>query len=112
MSDPETRERHSRRLHDDETHVKKRLRLLKEKASFLNRDIERQPHRLHKISGMNCGNPNCIMCMNPRKAWKEQTIQERRFLQTKFYDDNDENEVYQSIHEDSRSLQSTQYSQA
>lgn len=113
MSDPETRERHSKRLHADETHVKKRFRLLKDKHSLVGRNIERQPHRLHKISGMNCGNPNCILCMNPRKAWGDGTIQEKRFSQPKFYEDKyDEEEACVSIHEDSRSLQSTQHSQA
>lgn len=86
MSDPETRERHSRRLHDEETHIKKRYRLLKEKSSFLGRKVERQPHRLSKVSGMNCGNPHCVMCMNPRRAWKDDTIQEKSFKQTQAWD--------------------------
>lgn len=112
MSDPETREHHSRRLHADETHVKKRLRLLKDKHSFVGRNLEKQPHRLHKVSGMNCGNPHCVMCMNPRKAWGDVTIQEKRFLQEKFYDDNNEGEACIGVYEDSRSLQQTQHSQA
>lgn len=83
MSDQETKDKHSRRLHDDETHVKKRVRLLKEKnAYFPKHQVQKQPHRLHKVSGMNCGNPHCIMCMNPRKGWKEKTMQEQSFQQT------------------------------
>jgi hypothetical protein len=39
---------------------------------------------------MNCGNPNCHMCGNPRKIWKEKTIQEKRFEQTeKYKEEND-----------------------
>jgi hypothetical protein len=30
---------------------------------------------------MNCGNPNCVMCANPRKVFKEKTIQEKRLEQ-------------------------------
>ena len=83
MSDQETKEKHSRRLHDDETHVKKRVRILKEKHAFLaDRKVVKQPHRLHKFTGMNCGNPHCVMCMNPRKGWDEKTVQEQSFEQT------------------------------
>jgi hypothetical protein len=83
MADQRTKEKHSRRLLDDETHVKKRYKLLKEKnAYFSGNAIEKQPHRLHKVSGMNCGNPDCLLCMNPRKAWKEKTMQEQSFEQT------------------------------
>jgi hypothetical protein len=31
---------------------------------------------------MNCGNPNCVMCGNPRKVWGEKTMQEKRFDET------------------------------
>jgi hypothetical protein len=30
---------------------------------------------------MNCGNPNCVMCGNPRKVFKEPTQQEKRLFQ-------------------------------
>lgn len=42
-------------------------------------DAEREPHRFHKKSALNCGNPSCVWCMNPRKAFGEKTFQERRF---------------------------------
>jgi hypothetical protein len=35
---------------------------------------------------LDCGNPNCVMCANPRKVWKEKTIQEKRFEQTEKFD--------------------------
>jgi len=38
-------------------------------------------HRYNKQSPMNCGNPKCLMCMNPRKVWKQKTIGERKFQQ-------------------------------
>lgn len=43
------------------------------------KDREKSPHRFHKRHALNCGNPNCIMCMNPRKAFGEKTMPERRF---------------------------------
>ena len=32
-------------------------------------------------SAATCGNPDCVMCGNPRKVFKELTIQERRMFQ-------------------------------
>lgn len=108
MSDQEAKDKHSKRLHDDETHIKKRARIIKEKSAYFPSHItEKQPHRLHKRSGMNCGNPNCVMCMNPRKAFGEQTIQEQKFYQDKFYD---ETEAYPSVHENSTDVWQSQYS--
>lgn len=83
MSNEYVKEKHSKRLYDDETHIKKRYKLLKAKSAYFpDHRVDRQPHRLHKISGMNCGNPNCVMCMNPRRSWKDKTLQEQSFEQT------------------------------
>ena len=38
-------------------------------------------HRLSKQHVASCGNSNCYMCGNPRKFFKEVTIQEKRFAQ-------------------------------
>jgi len=35
---------------------------------------------------LNCGNPKCIMCANPRKTFEELTIQEQRMFQDKLQD--------------------------
>lgn len=43
------------------------------------KDERKSPHRFHKKNALNCGDPKCVMCMNPRKAWGEKTIQERKF---------------------------------
>jgi len=40
-----------------------------------------QDHRFAKMHALNCGIPKCIMCGNPRKIWKERTLQEKRFMQ-------------------------------
>lgn len=41
----------------------------------------RQYHRLSKMNGINCGNPGCMLCINPRR-YGEKTIQELSFEQT------------------------------
>jgi hypothetical protein len=43
------------------------------------RDAGESNHRFHKKNALNCGDPNYVMCMNPRKAFGEKTMQERRF---------------------------------
>jgi len=102
MSDDQSKEKHSKRLHDDETHIKKRHKLLKAKSVYFENHVnDKQPHRLHKCSGMNCGNPNCAMCGNPRKIFKELTIQEKKFYQERLYD---EREVPLGVHENSEDI--------
>jgi len=41
----------------------------------------KEPHKFAKHHAMDCGTPGCMMCGNPRKVWKEETIQEKRFKQ-------------------------------
>lgn len=40
-----------------------------------------QPHRFAKMHSLNCGDPDCAMCGNPRKFFNERTIQERKFIE-------------------------------
>ena len=40
-----------------------------------------QPHRYAKRHALDCGVTQCPHCGNPRKVWKQRTIQERRFLE-------------------------------
>ena len=40
-----------------------------------------QPHRYAKMHSLNCGDPDCAMCGNPRKFYNERTIQERKFIE-------------------------------
>lgn len=93
MSDPETKEKRSKRLHHNETHIKKRFRQMKSLRSDTHL-YEREPHRLCDNGWSNCGNSNCVMCGNPRKFFNEKTIQERSFEQNKLWDSyRDEAEV-------------------
>lgn len=83
MSDQSQREKHSERIHQKETKLDKKVKLAKE---FNHEHALKNPHKYHKTSLFNCGNPKCVMCMNPRKAFDEKTMQERKFEQKELYD--------------------------
>ena len=82
MSKEEDRISHSKRLLKDENAIKKQTKIAKAAGS----DIS-QPHKFAKRHALNCGNPNCVMCMNPRKSFNELTMQEKKFIQTEGWDD-------------------------
>jgi len=67
---------HGKRIRQKKNHIKKQVKIAN-KANI----IVKQPHRYAKVKSMNCGNPRCIMCGNPRKLWGEKTMQERKFYQ-------------------------------
>lgn len=75
MSDEIAKLRHSKRLHKDEVKIKKQIKIAKEYGVPIK---EFEGHRFAKKHVLNCGNPKCVMCSNPRKVWKEKTIQEKR----------------------------------
>ena len=81
MSNEFTKEKRSKRLHAVETKIKKQVKIAKQKGLTDKDEVIRQPHRLAKHHAMDCGTPGCIMCGNPRKLFKEPTIQEKRFDQ-------------------------------
>ena len=86
MSDQKLREQRSKRLYNEEVKIKKRSKTLQQTHTYAP-SVDKQPHRLHKVTGMNCGNSNCVMCGNPRKIFNELTIQEQRGYQLKLWDD-------------------------
>jgi hypothetical protein len=86
MSDTETKEKHSKRIHSKETAIKKQVKIAKSHGFHTGPE-----HRLSKIHATTCGDPNCAMCGNPRKFFKEPTIQEKRFYQ------GDEHHAYHGI---------------
>ena len=79
MSTENDKFKHSKRLLKDENAVKKQTKIGKQ-YGMSNKEIE-QPHRLAKRHAMNCGNPKCFMCSNPRKIFNELTPQEKRLFQ-------------------------------
>jgi len=78
MSHEDDKEQHSKRIHQKEVKIRKQLRIAKK--SGIEKYLD-QPHRLIKQHAMDCGNPDCFMCANPRKIFGEKTIQEKRFYQ-------------------------------
>jgi len=79
MSNESDKIKHSRRLHQEEAAIKKQVKIAKTNG-LTNKDIK-EPHRLAKHHAMNCGDPKCMMCSNPRHTWKELTTQEKRLFQ-------------------------------
>jgi hypothetical protein len=82
MSDMEDKLKHSKRIHQKENHVSRQMDIRKS-HNF----PEDEAHKYHKMSGTNCGDSNCVMCGNPRKFFKEKTIQEKSFEQTEVWND-------------------------
>lgn len=89
MSHEDHKLKHSKRIHDTETHIKKQVQLAKNygyhklSSDMHNWNYLTQPHRNHKKHIFNCGDPKCHMCMNPRKSIGEKTVQEKSFNQIK-----------------------------
>lgn len=81
MSDENIKELRSKRLYSDEVKIKKQVKIAKAHGLTQNDKAIKEPHRLAKRHAMDCGNPGCHMCGNPRKTFKEVTIQEKRFEQ-------------------------------
>jgi len=76
MSNESDKFKNSKRRLNDENIVKKQTKI----AKTFNLPLA-TPHKFSKRHALNCGNPNCVMCMNPRKAFKELTHQENRLFQ-------------------------------
>lgn len=96
MSDEDTRNERAKRFKNDFRSIRKQLKL----AQAYKVDVEaKDVHRLAKIKVLNCGDPNCSLCTNPRKFNKGKNInslttKERAFLETiNWGDDEEENDV-------------------
>ena len=76
MSHEEEKVKHSKRILKTDNAVKKQVKIAKEFGIEV-----KEPHKFAKHHAMNCGNPKCFMCSNPRKVFKEKTIQEKRLEQ-------------------------------
>lgn len=76
MSHEQDKLKHSKRLYEDDVHIIRQVKIAKSAGM----DVK-EPHKFAKHHAMDCGNPKCILCSNPRKIFKEKTIQEKRFEQ-------------------------------
>ena len=88
MSNEENKLAHGRRIQQKNRHIARQVRI--RQAHGFNRlndatapggQVEANPHRYHKVSGVTCGSSRCMMCGNPRKFFKELTMQEKRQMQ-------------------------------
>lgn len=72
----------SQRRHRDEIAVKKQIKIAKAHGLTNKDKAIKEPHRLVKHHAMDCGNPDCYLCGNPRKTHKDKlTAQEKRLFQ-------------------------------
>lgn len=71
----------SRRRHKTDVAISRQVKIARSKGTFNQANIK-QPHRLAKHHAMDCGNPGCFLCGNPRKTHKDRlTAQEKRLFQ-------------------------------
>lgn len=77
--------KNSRRRHKTDVQVARQVKIARAHGlSDQDRSIK-QPHRLAKHHAMDCGNPKCLLCGNPRRnPWykkNRRTNQERKLFQ-------------------------------
>lgn len=71
----------SRRRHKTDVHIARQVAIAKQHGLGFNDKHIKEPHRHAKHHAMDCGQPGCMMCGNPRKTFKELTAQEKRLFQ-------------------------------
>jgi hypothetical protein len=77
----------STRRQRDENAVNKQVKIARQRGRFSDDHMMvKQPHRLAKHHALDCGNPRCYLCGNPRKLHKDKlTAQEKRLFQDTEY---------------------------
>jgi hypothetical protein len=72
----------SRRRFKDELAIKKQTKIAKAHGLTDKDKAVKEPHRLAKHHAMDCGNPGCYLCGNPRHLHKDGlTAQEKKLFQ-------------------------------
>lgn len=84
---PQEKEHHAKRIQQKERYIKKQVKIAKSHGFEVKQGEE---HRYAKHSATTCGDSNCVMCGNPRKFFKERTIQEKKFIQTETWNDTED----------------------
>ena len=80
MSTEEDKFKHSKRLQKEENAIHRQQKIALQHGADKNL-VEDEPHRFAKHHAMDCGNPECPTCGNPRKINKQLTAQEKRMYQ-------------------------------
>ena len=82
MSKEEDKFKKSKRLLKDENAVARQVKIAKAHGLTDKNKAVKEPHRLVKHHVMDCGNPQCPLCGNPRRTHKDTlTAQEKRLYQ-------------------------------
>ena len=73
----------SRRRHKTDVAIARQVKIAKQHhIDGYKSQMEKEPHRMAKHHAMDCGNPHCYLCGNPRKTHKDRlTAQEKRLYQ-------------------------------
>lgn len=82
MSNDTAKFLNSRRRHKTDVAIARQVKIAKSHGTYNQANIK-QPHRLAKHHAMDCGNPHCYLCGNPRKTHGKDrlTAQEKRMFQ-------------------------------
>jgi hypothetical protein len=78
MSNDHDKVKHSRRISKTRDAEIRQVRIARAHGITV-----KEYHRYAKHHAMNCGRPHCLLCGNPRRIWREKTIQEQRNEQRK-----------------------------
>lgn len=68
------------------TNAINRQKRIAKHSTWHNNKLLEQPHRMAKHHALDCGRPNCMVCGNPRRTFKEKTLQEKKFLESIDYE--------------------------
>ena len=84
MSNEQAKFLNSRRRHKTDVAIARQLKIAKQHhlPGTMKSPQEKEPHRLAKHKAMDCGNPHCYLCGNPRATHKDRlTAQEKKLFQ-------------------------------
>jgi hypothetical protein len=85
MSTDQDRIKHSRRMSKTRAATLKQVRIARAHGITV-----KEYHRYAKHHALNCGRAHCMLCSNPRRTWKQKTLQEVSWSQQARVDaDND-----------------------
>lgn len=82
MSNEFAKFKNSQRRHKTDVAIARQVKIAKQHGMQFSDKVIKQPHRHAKHHAMDCGNPECFLCGNPRKTHKDRlTAQEKRLFQ-------------------------------
>jgi len=72
----------SRRRHKTDVAIARQINIARQHGLGFSDKHIKEPHRHAKHHAMDCGQPGCMLCGNPRKTHKDRlTAQEKRLFQ-------------------------------